>query len=103
MTLADLRKLSIRKQYRIHFRLRNAMECIISENGIAEVPTLKKNPDFNLEEELAAAGEFLLEPVVVSPDRKKQEAPRTLRREELAALVSGGPAAAAAHDDHDDE
>ena len=31
MTLADLRKLSIRKQYRIHFRLRNAMECVISE------------------------------------------------------------------------
>lgn len=102
MTLADLRKLSIRKQYRIHFRLRNAMECIISESGIAQVPALKKNPDFNLEEELAAAGEFLVESVVIG-DRKKQEPPRTLRREEMAALVGGGPAAAAARDEHDDE
>ena len=72
MTLADLRKFSIRKQYRIHFRLRNAMECVISEHGIAQVPSLNKNPDFNLEEELAAAGEFLVEPAVVV-DRKKPE------------------------------
>jgi hypothetical protein len=102
MTLADLRKLSIRKQYRIHFRLRNAMECIISENGIAQVPALKKNPDFNLEEELAAAGEFLLEPAVVV-DRKKPEPPRTVRREEMVAMLAGGPATASAHDEHDDE
>jgi hypothetical protein len=102
MTLADLRKLSIRKQYRIHFRLRNAMECIISESGIAQVPALEKKPDFNLEEELAAAGEFLVEPAVAG-DRKRQEAPRTLRREEMAALVGGGSSAAAAHDEHDDE
>ena len=61
----------------------------------------ESGPDFNLEEELAAAGEFLIESAVIG-DRKRQEAPRTLRREELVALV-GGPAAAAAHDEHDDE
>jgi hypothetical protein len=102
MTLGDLRKLSIRKQYRIHFRLRNAMECIVSEYGIAQVPALKKNPDFNLEEELAAAGEFLIEPALVA-DRKKPEPPRTLRREEMIAMLAGGPASGAAHDEHDDE
>ena len=61
MKLADLRRLSIRKQLRIHFRLRNGMECVISEHGIAQVPALKGVPDFNLEEELTAAGEFLLD------------------------------------------
>lgn len=102
MTLADLRKFSIRKQYRIHFRLRNAMECVISEHGIAQVPSLNKNPDFNLEEELAAAGEFLVEPAVVV-DRKKPEPTRKLRREEMAAMLAGGSAAAAGHDEHEDE
>jgi len=102
MTLADLRKLSIRKQYRIHFRLRNAMECVISEHGIAQVPGLKKSPDFDLEQELTAAGEFLLEPAVVT-DRKNPEKPRTLRRDEMAVLLSGGSASAAGHDEHEDE
>src|SRR5215467_9164742 len=101
MTLADLRKLSIRKQYRIHFRLRNDLECVISEQGIARVPTLKRAPDFNLEEELAAAGEFLLEPVAAG-EHKNAERPRTIRREEMAALVGGG-LAAGAHDEHEEE
>jgi len=102
MTLADLRKLSIRKKYRIHFRLRNAMECVISDHGVAQVPALQKAPDFNLEEELAAAGEFLLEPAFVT-DRKNPEKPRTLGREEMLAMAAGGPASAPAHDEHEDD
>ena len=54
MTLVDLRKLAIRKQSKIRFALRNGMECVISEDGIARVPALKSVPDFNLEQELAA-------------------------------------------------
>ena len=34
----------------------------MNEQGIAQVPALKGIPDFNLEEELASAGEFLVEP-----------------------------------------
>jgi hypothetical protein len=95
MTLADLRKLSIRKQTKIHFRLQNGMECIVNEHGIAQVPELRGVPGFNLEEELAGAAEFLLE---AAPPA----APRSVRREELAALAAASPSAAPAHD-HDDD
>jgi hypothetical protein len=100
MKLADLRKLSIRKQLRIRFRLQNGMECVITEHGIAQVPELKGIPDFNLERELVSAGQFLLEPAVVA-DRKNVPKTRTVGREELSLLTASGPAAA--HDDHDDE
>ena len=95
MTLGDLRRLSIRKQLKIHFRLRNGMECVVNEEGVAQVPALKAIPDFNLEEELAAAGEFLLEP---PPPAQ----PRSIPRTEMASLAGESPAAAAAHE-HDDE
>ena len=52
MKLADLRKLSIKKQLRIRFRLKNGMECVINEHGVAQVPALQAPPEFNLEEEL---------------------------------------------------
>ena len=54
MKLADLRKLSIRKQLKIRFRLPNGMECVVTEQGLAQVPALRRVPDFNLEQELAA-------------------------------------------------
>lgn len=101
MKLADLRRLSIREQLRIHFRLRNGMECIVTEHGIAQVPGIKGVPGFNLEDELASAGEFLLEPVG-APD-KKAAAPqsRTTGREELASMLRGAGAAAAV--EHEEE
>jgi hypothetical protein len=95
MKLLDLRKTAIREQAKIHFRLRNGMECIISEHGVAQVPGLHAKPEFNLEEELDVAAEFLLEP-------KPPKAPRKLRREELESMAAAAPVAAAAHD-HDDE
>jgi hypothetical protein len=98
MRLAELRKLSIRKQSRIHFRLRNGMECVVSEHGIAQVPALKGIPDFNLEEELAAASEFLLEPAIVADkksDKKNPPKPRSITRAELAGMVSAAPGAGA--------
>jgi hypothetical protein len=100
MTLADLRKLSIRKQVRIHFRLGNGMECVITEHGIAQIPELKSIPDFNLEQELVSASQFLLEPVVVT-GKKNSAPPRSLGREELSQLTASGPAAH--HDDHEDD
>jgi len=100
MKLADLRKLSIRQQSRIHFRLRNGMECVVTEHGIATVPGLKRVPDFNLEDELASAAEFVLEPLAV-PGKGSPAGKRPVRREELSALVSPEPAAGAA--EHEDD
>jgi hypothetical protein len=105
MKLAELRKLSIQKQSKIHFRLRNGMECIVSEHGIAQVPALKGVPDFNLEEELAAASEFLLEPASVpdkKSDKKNPPRPRTITRAELAGMTASSATAGTAPE-HDDE
>src|SRR5947199_327410 len=82
MKLADLRRYSIRKQFTIRFRLRNGMECVITDTGIAQVPALKAPPDFNLEEELASASEFLLEPSAPS-DKKTAAKSRSITRDEL--------------------
>lgn len=101
MKLAELRRYSIRQQARIRFRIRNGMECIISEHGIAQVSGLNRVPDFNLEEELAAAGEFHLESIALS-GRKDAPKPQVLSRDQLAALAAAGPGAAAAAE-HDDE
>ncbi|MBZ5724568.1 MAG: hypothetical protein LAP87_06180 [Acidobacteriia bacterium] len=100
MTLADLRKLAIRKQLKIHFRLANGMECVVNEHGVAQVPEWRGIPDFNLEEELASAAEFLLEPAGAT-DPKHPVKPRTVARGELAALTTVGAAAAGA--EHEEE
>jgi hypothetical protein len=89
--LADLRRLSVRGRVKIHFRLRNGMECIVNQ-GVAQVPGLHAKPDFNLEEELSAAGEFLFEPL--SP-----AAPRKLGREELASMAAAGSATVPDHEE----
>jgi len=101
MTLLDLRKLAIKKQQRIRFRLRNGMDCVMNEVGVARVPGLDRVPDFDLEQELAAATVFVVEPVDAT--QKNAPKPVTMGREAMAVLVSASPAAAAHHDDHDDE
>ena len=101
MTLVDLRRFTIRKQSQIRFRLRNGMECVVTEHGMAQVPTLQAVPDFNLEEELGQATEFFLESVV-APDKKSPVKPQSLKREELARLVASGSTAAASPE-HDDD
>ena len=102
MKLADLRKLAIRKQFRIRFRLQNGLECVITEQGMAQVPELKSIPEFSLEEELKSAAQFTLEPVVAA-NRKNPPKPQTVGREELDALAMPSSSAAAAHAEHDDE
>jgi hypothetical protein len=103
MKLADLRKVAIRRQFRIRFRLQNGLECVVTEHGIAHVPGLKAKPDFSLEQQLEAAQEFLLEPAIRT-DPKRPAKPQSLQREELAAMASSGTAAAGAHPaEHEDE
>jgi len=99
MKLADLRKLSIRQQIRIHFRIGNGMECVVTEHGLAQVPGLNTIPDFNLEQELSSAGEFLLEPVTAA---KVPAKPRQISREELAGMVAASAPGAAAVE-HEEE
>jgi len=101
MTLADLRKLAIKKQHRIRFQLTNGMECVMDQRGVALVPGLDRIPDFNLEKELESAATFVLEPL--SAGLKNPPKPRSVAREELAAMVNSAPGAAGHHDDHDDE
>jgi hypothetical protein len=95
--LADLRKLTIRRQARIRFPLANGMECSLDEHGVARVAALKGVPDFNLEQELAAVKEFQLDTLTADP--KLAVKTRTLRREELAALADASPAAGETHDE----
>jgi hypothetical protein len=99
MRLADLRKLSIKKQIRIRFILPNGLECVVNEHGVAQVPALKAVPDFNLEDALAAVSQFSTE--AAAPDPKKGFRRQTLSRVELAALSSDG-SEAQHHDDHDE-
>jgi hypothetical protein len=101
MKLIDLRKLAIKKQQRIRFRLNNGMDCVMNELGVALVPGLNRVPDFDLERELETASVFVLEPLDATV--KNAPKPRTLAREEMVAMISSAPAGAAHHDDHDDE
>ena len=89
MKLGDLRKFAIRQQTRIRFSLANGLECVVNESI----------PDFNLEQELAAAQQFHLDALTADP--KTPIKTRALRREDLAALT-GGAATVEVHD-RDDE
>jgi hypothetical protein len=62
MTLAEAKKLAIRRQLRIHFVVREGLDAVINERGLAEVPGFRAIPDFNLEQTFAAAGTFRVEP-----------------------------------------
>jgi len=88
MKLADLRRLSIRKQLRIRFELPNGMECVITEHGLAQVPALDRVPDFNLEQELGSVSRFVLEPTPIGSA-------------ELSAMVTPSPLAAAREHEED--
>jgi hypothetical protein len=102
VTLTDLRKLTIKKKQRVKFRLKNGLECIVNEDGVALIPGLDRVPDFNLDQELKDAVSFVIELVPIA-GQKNPPQPKTLTRSEMDALVSVAPSAGAAHDDHDDE
>jgi len=105
MTLADLRKLSIRNQFQIRFQLRNGLECVINDHGVAQVPAFKGIPDFNLEEELTFAREFRIDPPfdpLAKKSAKTPVKPRAVGREEITAMYASTPSAAAGPS-HEDE
>jgi hypothetical protein len=102
MKLADLRKLAIRRQTRIRFPLKNGLECVITEKGVARVPALNAPPEFNLEEELAAAASFVLEPAAAGA-AKTVPRPETVSRIELSRLTEDGARPAAGRDEHADD
>ena len=85
MKLADLRKLAIRQQFRIRFRLQSGLECVINEQGMAQVPELKSIPQFSIEEELKSAAQFILEPVVPA-NRKNPPKPRPVAPPQTSPL-----------------
>jgi hypothetical protein len=104
MTLVDLRKLAIHKQVKIRFTLGNGMECVISEDGIAHVPARKGAPEFNLEQELAAATAFAMEPVAPAGMKNHPKAkPVSMGRPELSSMALGAPGSVAVHDEHGGE
>ena len=94
MTLSDLRKLAIRRQIRIRFALPNQMECVVDHQGLARVPGLKAPPQFNLEQDLLKASEFILEPLLVT----KTSTAEKLTRPQLELLCAGHKPV-----DHDDD
>lgn len=98
MTLADLRRLAVKKTARIRFVLPNGMECAVDEHGIARVPALNKPPDFELERELAQIAEFLLE-WRADLDKKGMPKRQTLTRAELESLSKANAGPAAAHEE----
>jgi hypothetical protein len=103
MNLVDLRKLAIRKQARIRFGLKNGMQCVITETGLARVPDLNATPDFNLETELAGASEFSMEEAAAVGSKGAKPRPVPLSRDQITALTQNAPAGVAVHDDHEDE
>ena len=97
MKLADLRRLSIRKQLKIRFQLSNGMECVITEHGLAQIPALRRVPDFNLDKELAGVSQFTLE--AAKPDAKSPVKPRPVSVAELTGMLGVSPSAAADHEE----
>jgi hypothetical protein len=98
VTLADLRRLAVKKTARIRFVLPNGMECAVDEHGVARVPALNKQPDFDLERELAQIAEFLLE-WRADLDKKGMPKRQSLTRAELESLTKAHAGPAAVHEE----
>jgi len=100
MTLAEVKKLAIRRQVRIRFSLEST-EALIDEHGIAKVPGLQNVPAFNLDHALGNVTQFKLE--LLGPDGKAKSI-QNAKGEEVAKMIAGLSAADAAKatDDHDD-
>jgi hypothetical protein len=98
MKLADVRRVAIRKQVRIHFRLPNGLDCTVTEGGLVKIPELKSVPDFNVETILPSVQSFEMEAVGMEVDRRK----KVLSVPELEKLVAAtAPGAASVHE-HDE-
>ncbi|MCX6620149.1 MAG: hypothetical protein NTY38_03545 [Acidobacteria bacterium] len=86
----------MKQRSRIRFPLDNGMECIITEQGICQIPALQAPPQFQFDELFAKVTAFFIE----SPDGKDRTTSRKLSRTELESLTAGGELAV--HVDHDE-
>ena len=89
MSLSDLKKLAVRRSVNIRFRIADGLECIVTSQGIGRVPSLKRLPDFNLENELAKVEEFVLEPADTDPRSRRRQKEQRMSRSELEQAVAG--------------
>jgi hypothetical protein len=101
MKLVDLRRLTVKKRLRIRFPLSNGMECMLNEHGVAQVPALRAVPAFNLEDELSAVQEFVVEQVVSGSEKTKAK-PQSCTRQELASMLATGVGGEGTHEDRDE-
>jgi len=61
------------------FQLSNGLEGVVPEHGVAQIPVLRRIPDFNVEQELSSVSEFVLEPVGAPRRRPRSREPLVSR------------------------
>ena len=99
MTLAELRKLAVKKTARIRFVLPNGMEAHVDEHGVLRIPALQKAPDFDVEAGLSHTQEFLVE-YRSELDKKGMPRRETLAASGMEALAkAAGAATGEAHEE----
>lgn len=86
MNLADLRRFCVKQRSRIRFSLENGMDCVISEQGICQIPALQAPPSFKLDEQLDRISAFVIE----TASGKDRTSTRTVSRTDLEVLTAGG-------------
>lgn len=96
MKLNDLRRYAVQKRTPVTYRDAEGRTARVNSKGVAEIPGLKGRPPYKVDDVLAAAEEFLLEP-------EESKAPsRKVNRQKMAELISQlSPAAAAHQDEHE--
>ena len=99
MRLSGLRRIAVRQDRKIRFRLHNGMECEVDERGVALVPALRGVPDFSLERELESVESFTL-----LPGRSATgSAARVVTRAELEVMIQAAPCTPAQPGEHPDD
>ncbi len=94
--LNDLRRYAVQKRTPITYRDGAGRTARVNSKGVAEIPGLRGAPPFNVEELLAAAEEFVLEPEGSKAQR------RQLTRQQVADLLAQSAPAAVAHHDKEE-
>ena len=85
MNLQALRRYAIKNGVRVRFLLEPAGECLVNEQGLLKIPSLKGVTDFNVEAMLGSVEQFTIETAQEPPKRQK------MTREQLEASLGAGP------------
>lgn len=94
--LADLRRYAIFNRTAILYRDPNGRQARVNRKGIIEIPAVAGAPPYNIEEVLAVAEEFSLE-----PEGPKAQ-PRRLTRPQMAGLLASAAPAAASKEEKEE-